>query len=451
MRDNENPNETALTPATAGKLHLLWATKIGDKNTQYANTEPIIAANVPVNGKMTDIAYVGDEHGFFTAINAVTGAVIWSKTLGVEAFGSNGCYDIPDKVFGVTETPTIDRNTNRVYVVDGLGMLYAFDLATGNIASGWPAGGVKVVVDPFSDHVYSALSLNASHTALYVSSGAYCDFNHWEGALRTVNTQSASVTNVWYTATAGTSQPTGSEYGGGIWSFDGVATDPVTGNLYEGTGNTFPDETTNANSDAMLEWSPQLSKLAASRPLNAKDDDDFGGSTLLYNENGSQCLIALRKDGQLFSFDRTNIGSGPKTQLNVADYNFEDIESLAHSSAAHLLYLANPSAGVLGAGVIAFRPGANCTFSNNPVWQQPFMEGSSASTSAGVVTAPPTVAGGLVFQAAGSVVEAFNATTGQSLWNSGSSISSLLTNSATVVNGRVYITDWSDHLYAFGL
>jgi outer membrane protein assembly factor BamB len=79
------------------------------------------------------------------------------------------------------------------------------------------------------------------------------------------------------------------------------------------------------------------------------------------------------------------------------------------------------------------------------------MTGSSTSTSAGVVTAPPTVAGSLVFQNAGSVLEVFNAATGQPVWNSGGTLQGLVTNAATVVNGRVYLTDWSDRLYAFGL
>lgn len=57
------------------------------------------------------------------------------KRLGSEL---TGCGDIPDQTFGVTDAATIDHAHNRIYVVDGTGLLWAFDLATGNVSPGWP-------------------------------------------------------------------------------------------------------------------------------------------------------------------------------------------------------------------------------------------------------------------------------------------------------------------------
>jgi hypothetical protein len=76
---------------------------------------------------------------------------------------------------------------------------------------------------------------------------------------------------------------------------------------------------------------------------------------------------------------------------------------------------------------------------------------NSYQTSAGNIIGAPTVAGGLVFQNAGSVLQVFNAAIGAPLWNSGGTIQGLVTNASTLVNGRVYLTDWTDHRYAFGL
>jgi hypothetical protein len=446
MRDGQNPNETVLTTSSVGKLHLLWATKIGDSNSHYSDSQPVIAANVNVNGTMTDVAYVGDEHSFFTAINAVSGAVIWSKSLTPEV---TKCYDSPDFTFGTSQTATIDRNTNRVYTVDGNGVMYAFDLATGNTAAGWPSGGLKVVDDPFIDHVWSGILLDSTHSNAYVTTASYCDFNQWHGSIRMINLQTGTVSKVYYLATGNGNQPAANaEYGGGIWSWGGLTIDPATQNLIVGDGNTVPEEKM-PNSDSMVEWTPQFSKVAESSPLNVQDDADFGGSTLLYDESGGSCAIALRKDGELFTFDRTNISAGPKTQINAS--SFPAIEGLAHSSATHLLYLANPHQGQLGVGLIAFRPGANCTISSTPVWQQSLTTNGGYETSAGNIIGPPTVAGGVVYQDAGQVLQAFNAATGQPLWNSGGTVTNMAVNAPTVVNGRVYMTDWSDRLYAFGL
>jgi hypothetical protein len=82
-----------------------------------------------------------------------------------------------------------------------------------------------------------------------------------------------------------------------------------------------------------------------------RNDADFGGDTMLYNESGAQCIAALRKDGVFFTFDRSNLSSGPKAQIATAQ--FSAIESPAHSSVTHMVYLANPSQGQYGPGLIA--------------------------------------------------------------------------------------------------
>jgi outer membrane protein assembly factor BamB len=73
------------------------------------------------------------------------------------------------------------------------------------------------------------------------------------------------------------------------------------------------------------------------------------------------------------------------------------------------------------------------------------------SQSMAVDFAPPTIAGGVIFESVGSQLQAFNAATGAPLWNSGSSIAGAVQNGATLVNGRVYVVDWNDTIYAFGL
>ena len=176
-RTGENANETKLTQATVGGLKLLWSARIaGDTTSRFSNTQPIVASRVAVGGVATDIVYAGDEHGYFTAFDGTTGSVLWRKALGSQ---TTTCHDIPDTRFGITDAATIDHAHNRVFTVDGAGMLWAFDLATGNVSMGWPANGLRVVDDPTLDHVYSGLSFNPTTGQLYVPSASYCDIGHW--------------------------------------------------------------------------------------------------------------------------------------------------------------------------------------------------------------------------------------------------------------------------------
>lgn len=438
-RSNENLSETQLTASTVSTLHLLWSRKIGDSASRYADTQPVVAANVPIDGSATDIVYAGDEHGFFVAVNAANGNVVWSKHLGSQA---TACADIPDQIFGITDTPVIDRARNRIYVVDGQGILMAFDLGTGNVAAGWPSSGVQVVDDPTLDHVWSGLSFDPSTNLLFVPTASYCDYGQWNGALRAVNVLSASVTTVFYFATGSAARPSppSTNFGGGVWSWGGISIDGATHNLYSATGNLIPNESA-TYSDSIVEWDPSLTPIASAQPSNVSTDGDFGSAALLYDDAGSSCAIAVRKEGTLFVFDRTNIAAGPTFSLQLVPGSGDLVATPAHSSATHLVYVNNPQSGNYGQGLYAFAPGPGCTLNAAAVWSQ----------AINVYVAPPTIAGGVVYDPAGSQLLAFDATTGARLWNSGSSISGNVQNGVSVVNGKVYAVDWNDTLYAFGL
>ena len=438
-RSGENTSESQLTPITIGNAHLLWSRKIGDASSTYADAQPVVAANVPSGGPNLDIVYAGDEHGFFVALNAANGTPLWTKHL---ASQTTACADVPDETFGITSTPAIDRTRNRIYVVDGSGKLMAFDLATGNVASGWPSNGVQVVDDPTVDHVWSGLTFDSSTNLLYVPTASYCDYGTWNGAVRAVNVQAATVATVFYFATGSSAKPAppATSFGGSLWSWGGIAIDTATHNLYAAVGNVEPTETV-VFSDSMMEWNSALAPIASFQPPNIAFDSDFGGSTVVYDDAGSSCVAALRKDGTFFVFNRAAIGAGPTFSLAMAPGAGDAIATPAHSSATHLLYLNNPQPGAYGQGLYAFQIQGNCTLSSSPAWSQ----GINATVT------PVTVAGGVVYDAAGAQLLAFNAATGAQLWSSGSSILGSVQNGAAVVDGRIYVVDWKDTVYAFGL
>jgi glucose dehydrogenase len=122
QRTGFNPNETTLSPSTVHGLHLLWSFPFALKS----DNAPVLASNVPVDDVPTNLIYAGERTGTFHAVNADTGAEVWTRQLGTNLTCAG--------VLGVTDTAVVDRSTNLLYVVGGDGQLYALDLATGQDA-----------------------------------------------------------------------------------------------------------------------------------------------------------------------------------------------------------------------------------------------------------------------------------------------------------------------------
>src|SRR5665213_1421627 len=73
QRTGSNPSETVLgTLAASQGLHLKWSAKI--PGATFADTQPLVATNVLVNGVYHDLVIVGDERGGLTAFNAADGS-----------------------------------------------------------------------------------------------------------------------------------------------------------------------------------------------------------------------------------------------------------------------------------------------------------------------------------------------------------------------------------------
>jgi outer membrane protein assembly factor BamB len=97
--------------------------------------------------------YVATENDTIYELDAVTGAVVWSKHLATpEPDSAAPCGDISPSI-GITSTPVLDPTTNTIYAVsavsDGVHAssvrhdLFALDLGSGRSVAGFPVG-----VDP---------------------------------------------------------------------------------------------------------------------------------------------------------------------------------------------------------------------------------------------------------------------------------------------------------------
>jgi outer membrane protein assembly factor BamB len=432
-RTGLNPSETVLTNVTVARLKKRWTFALG---STYAEGQPVLAAGVTVAGAgRIDLLFAGDDHGDFYALDAASGAIVWRKSLGSVAIAQ--CTDIPDGVFGVTGSATIDRAKDRVYVADGQGKLWAFTIESGANAPGWPSAGLSVVDDATHDHVYGGLALDPTGAHVYTASGSMCDFLPWHGAVRVVDTSAAIVSATFrpYVAPA---------YGGGVWSLNGVAQDPRgTGALYIATGNDQPDATDDA--DSVVRLDANANAVAQSMPDPGGFDLDFGTTPVVANDAlcATPRLVAERKSGVLYVYDADAIANGPAQSFVIGSSTDDgvNVTNAAYDATRHLLFAGSGSDGPTNAhGLLAFSMQAGCTLA--PAWQR-------SIGASGLPPSAPTIANGVVYFADGTTLYAFDESSGTQLWST--TAGGPIFDAPTVVNGRVYFVAWDGTVSSYGL
>lgn len=436
------PGRVGITPATAPKLKYDWYTQVGGA----VSSEPVVVDGVRVAGHRRNLVVVGTEHGKVLALDAVAGKIVWSRRVGtIYDKPAADCQASPDAKFGVFETMAIDRRAGRVYAVDARGKAWAFALSTGKIAAGWPVD----VRGGSGDFYWGGLTL--SRGLLYVSVASLCDLGKWEGGVVAVNVRHPKHKLRWIVV------PPRLGTGGGVWGWGGVSVDDRTGDVYAATGNSANTSTeTVGASEAVVRLTPRLKVLQVNQPLMPPyqiGDRDFGSTPVLLNASGCPPqLVALNKDGELLLYDRNNLAAGPVQRMWVAANSAASPIPLygmpAFDPASRTLVLVSPttpSTPGLQQGVQALTLTSGCRFAVR--WWHRFDSPDAGS--------PPTIAGGVIYIGTGrnSAVRAFRLSDGALLWSQGlpstNAASSNVTAAPVVDRGRLFLADWSGHVWAF--
>jgi PQQ-like domain len=475
QRDVYNPNSTSLTPATLPALHLAWQANIGDFNTQ---TQPILATEVPGHA---GVLFVGGGSGGVYAYDALTGAHLWTQSLGQTTYTCAGSPSI----FGVGGSAAYDPGSKSLYIAGSSNSsqngyskdtLWQLDAATGAKLGS---------VDFEPPQVAGVTSeLNFTHTAValsngvaYVGTGSSCDISAWRGAVVAINVPAMTVASRFYTLwdplnTRGQGAQPWS--GGGVWGWGGVALD-LAGNVFTGVGNTdqglsngtlqspyvAPATEYAGFAETLLQLSGGLSYVASNHPIPVStysataNDLDVQGTPLVLTPNGAGCstMLALQgKSGELNLYNENSLGSGPVQQYQLATTNGDDayLGSPAYSPATGLIYApvaTSASPTLLPSGLAAINPGCG---SPSFAWHTAF--GFDSNSQAIPRSVPAVSAGGVVL--AGSVgggggdLWALDASTGALL--SGAPIlhtSSTLRVPATIDGNWVFVLDNDGDLY----
>jgi hypothetical protein len=433
--------------------------------------QPLYINNGP-GGKSTLI--VATERNAVVALDAATGAPLWTKTLGNPVPRSQlPCGNIDP--LGITGTPVIDPSSRTLYVAamttpDGgrtkQHLVFALSLDDGSTRAGWPVNvsGLKYGGFSFNPAVQNqrgALLLNSG--LLYVPYGGHwgdCgDYHGWVIAIPVADPKNATA---W--ATEGR--------GGGAWAPGGIATDGRS--IFVATGNTFGARTwMGGEAIIRLGLGAKFSGNSADyfTPSNWRqlddDDADLGGSgPVVFDVPGatpSKLIAALGKNGMAYLLNRDDLGGiaksngfrGEGVQSNKVSSG-EIINAAAAYKTASSAYVAFQTRGT-GVGcpsrrgnLVALRVGASAPPSITVAWCANNMGGGSPIATTTDGRSEPIV--WTVGTGASNRLHAFDGESGELLFAGGAQEEQMsrVQNFQTpiVVNGRIFVAA-NDQVYAF--
>jgi outer membrane protein assembly factor BamB len=283
-----------------------------------------------------DVVIAVTERNKVYALDARSGATVWSRTLGTPVpLARLGCGNIDP--LGITGTPIVDAASRTLYLdamttPDGGAtkkhLIFALSIDNGSTRPGWPvdvsatarAGGMAF--DSAVQNQRGALLLLGG--TLYVPYGGHFgDCGDYRGWVVGIPTANPGQVTAW--ATSG--------LGGGVWAPSGIASDGTS--LYVATGNSVGAATW-VGGEAVFRLAPgpvfsgQGADYFAPSTWQALDtaDADLGGSGVaLIDMPGAstpRLAAALGKDGVVYLLNRDNLG-GIGTPLYTARVASEEI------------------------------------------------------------------------------------------------------------------------------
>ncbi|MFC4036634.1 choice-of-anchor D domain-containing protein [Streptomyces polygonati] len=326
LRTGWDQNEPGLGPSSvsAPDFGQLFSTTVNGQ--VYA--QPIV-----VGGTVVTVT----ENNWIYGMNAATGAVTWSRSVGAPWPASAiGCGDLVPNV-GITSTPVYDPASNALFFIakvnDGPDAnnphfyLHSVNPATGAERSGWP---VTVQGSPTNNPGATFNPKTAAQRAglllldgvVYAGFASHCDYGPYVGYVAGFSTTTPAMTTLWSTES---SSSTGMA---GIWQSGGGLVSDGPGRILLATGNgVSPPPGPGTAPPGNLAESVVRLQVNSNGSLSARDffspsnnskldqdDTDLGSGGPMALPAGfgttahPHLLAQTGKDGRVFLLDRDNLG-----------------------------------------------------------------------------------------------------------------------------------------------
>lgn len=460
QHSGNNTLETAITPGNVGTLRQLFQVSLPSP----ADGAPVYLRSVNTAAGTKDLVFVTTKAGHIIALDARTGATLWTRQYPAGSCRINGGPD----VCYTTSSPAIDPNRRFVYTYGLDGYVHKLRVGSGMeiTGNGWPQLATrKPSIEKGSSALGFATAANGT-TYLYMTNGGYPgDQGNYQGHVTAINL-ATGVQHVFNTECSNRQDvhfvvppnlPSCARVQSAVWARAGVVYNPNTNRIYLATGNGDFVPAQYGWGDSVLALTPSAHGIAG-RPLdsytptNYEELDQFDldlGSTAPAilpapaNSNVRNLGLQSGKDAKLRLLNLDNL-SGQSGPGNVGG----EIALMPVPQGGQVLTTPavwrNPADGTTwtfvsnnnGVSALRLNIDGSGTPSLQTMWQQ-LAPGFS-----------PLIANNVLFQARNNVIEAREPLTGAQLWSS-NAIGGIHWNSPVVANGVLYITDSNNNLFAF--
>ena len=482
-------NTKSVRPETFGKLGTLTV-------DGYLYAQPLYVQNVPVPHKgLHNIVYLATAHNSVYAFDAddlTAKAPLWKINLGpsvpaAEVYTTKWT-DMRVEI-GITSTPVIDPASNTIFVETKtkehgtyVQRLHALDIATGTekrgspieIKASVPGSGMasangRVTFDPVKQLQRPALLL--ANGIVYLAFGSHADSPPFHGWILGYDAKTLAQTCVFNLT------PNGEE--GAIWQAGmGMAADPA-GNVYAMVGNgTFDADRGGPDyGSSILKLTPKPGTLSVAdyftpynQALLSENDQDTGASGPMLVPS-TNLLLGGGKNGWLYLTQTAKMGHYQSSDDSQIVQSFQITHGNCHGSAVYWNGPAGPQVYIWPefAHMTAFKISGGklnpIPASVSAVAVPDGMPGAFLSVSAdggkagtGIVWSSAPYDANANWETVPGILRAYDASDlSHETWNSkkvpGRDDAGMFAKfcAPTVVNGRVYLSTFSNRLDVYGL
>ena len=446
-----NPSEGHITDANVASLHVLWKLNLPG----VADGAPVYLSGAATASGTRDLLFVTTKDGHIIALDALTGATVWSHQ---PASGPN--Y--------TTSSPVIDPSGQFVYSYGLDGRVHKYNVGSGHevVAGGWPElATLKPDVEKCSPPLSTATA--GGTTYLYVSNGGYPgDQGDYQGHVTAISLATGAQTVFNADCSDQTvhfienGAPDCTHVRSAVWGRPGVVYDDTRNVILFATGNGDYDANQGGHDwgDSVLAIHPDGTGAGGGSPIDsftptnfqslADGDIDLGSTTI--------AILPSPAPGKV---PHLGVQSGKDGLLRLLNLDNLSGQGGPGHTAGELAIVPVPQGNEVLTAIAAWRnPGDGGTWI--------FVANDSGISGLQLEIAPngaprlvtrwtdntggtsPVVANNILFYANDNGIAALNPLTGGVLWSDGTP-SGRHWESPIVVNGRVYVTDESAHLIAY--